>query len=285
MYDLVIRGGTVVDGSGSAGIRADVGSETGASSRSAGSTSAGARRSTPRATSSRPASSTGTPTWMPRSSGTRSAARSCWHGVTTVVMGNCGFTLAPARAERAGAGRPQPGAGRGHLGRGAWPRGSTWTWETFPEYLDAVDRPAQGHQLRGQRRPLGPADLGDGRAGVRGGGHRGRPGRAWTASSARPSTPAPSGSPRPGATTTRPPTTGRWPRRLASWAEVVGLVSEYGPAAGPACSRSPASRRPAPTTPRPGRVRRPAARPGRGDRRAGHVRRPGVVDSGSKPSR
>jgi N-acyl-D-aspartate/D-glutamate deacylase len=68
---------------------------------------------------------------------------SCWHGVTTVVMGNCGFTLAPARAderhlvvrnlERAEDISPE-----------AMAAGIDWTWETFPEYLDAVDRRPKG---------------------------------------------------------------------------------------------------------------------------------------------
>ncbi len=93
---------------------------------------------------------------------------SCWHGVTTAVMGNCGFTLAPVRddaralvvrnLERAEDIAPAALAGL------------EWSWETFPEYLDAVDRAAQGDQLRGQHRPLGAAHLGDGRAGLRGGG-------------------------------------------------------------------------------------------------------------------
>jgi N-acyl-D-amino-acid deacylase len=64
---------------------------------------------------------------------------SCWHGVTTVVMGNCGFTLAPVRAEgrelvvrnleRAEDLSPQ-----------ALAAGIDWCWETFPEYLDAIDQ-------------------------------------------------------------------------------------------------------------------------------------------------
>ena len=69
---------------------------------------------------------------------------SCWHGVTTVVMGNCGFTLAPARADAARPRRAQPRAGRGHLRRRPWPPGIDWTWETFAEYLDAVDRRPKG---------------------------------------------------------------------------------------------------------------------------------------------
>lgn len=63
---------------------------------------------------------------------------SCYHGVTSVVMGNCGFTLAPCAAadadfvfrnlERAE-----------DLSREAMLAGIDWTWETFPEFMDVVD--------------------------------------------------------------------------------------------------------------------------------------------------
>src|SRR5437867_1570160 len=62
---------------------------------------------------------------------------SCWHGVTTVVMGNCGFTLAPCAAsdkhlvmrnlERAE-----------DIAAEAMEAGIDWTWTTFPEFLDRV---------------------------------------------------------------------------------------------------------------------------------------------------
>ncbi|HTY79172.1 MAG TPA: amidohydrolase family protein [Candidatus Bathyarchaeia archaeon] len=64
---------------------------------------------------------------------------SCWHGVTTVIMGNCGFALAPCRPEE-----------REWIARcltavediptEAMLAGIDWTWETFPEYLATVDR-------------------------------------------------------------------------------------------------------------------------------------------------
>ena len=62
----------------------------------------------------------------------------CWHGVTTVVMGNCGVGFAPVQPDRhdwliglmEGV-EDIPGA--------ALSAGIQWQWETFPEYLDAVD--------------------------------------------------------------------------------------------------------------------------------------------------
>lgn len=64
---------------------------------------------------------------------------SSWHGVTTVIMGNCGFGLAPTRP-----------AGRATVMRvlenvegmplDALEAGIPWTFETFPEYLDALER-------------------------------------------------------------------------------------------------------------------------------------------------
>src|SRR5947199_1929742 len=68
---------------------------------------------------------------------------SCWHGITTVVMGHCGFTLAPAPPEQR------------HLvvrnleraediSPAAMAAGIDWTWTTFAEYLDAVDRQPKG---------------------------------------------------------------------------------------------------------------------------------------------
>ena len=68
---------------------------------------------------------------------------SCWHGVTTVVMGNCGFTLAPARADaRALVVRNLERAE--DIDPGALAAGIDWQWETFAEYLDAVDRQPKG---------------------------------------------------------------------------------------------------------------------------------------------
>ncbi|MGH3719093.1 MAG: N-acyl-D-amino-acid deacylase family protein [Pseudonocardiaceae bacterium] len=63
---------------------------------------------------------------------------SCWHGVTSVVMGNCGVGFAPARQDRHDwlVGLMEgvediPGA--------SLSEGITWEWESFPEYLDAVE--------------------------------------------------------------------------------------------------------------------------------------------------
>jgi N-acyl-D-amino-acid deacylase len=62
---------------------------------------------------------------------------SCWHGVTTVVMGNCGFTLAPcARADRHLVVRNLQRAE--DISLDAMEAGIRWTWTTFPEYLDAL---------------------------------------------------------------------------------------------------------------------------------------------------
>src|SRR5947208_5054552 len=63
---------------------------------------------------------------------------SCWHGVTTVVMGHCGFTLAPAPAEqRALVVRNLERAE--DISGVAMAAGIDWRWTTFAEYLDAVD--------------------------------------------------------------------------------------------------------------------------------------------------
>ena len=68
---------------------------------------------------------------------------SCWHGITSVVMGNCGFSLAPCseedkllvmrNLERAEDISPE-----------AMEAGIKWSWTTYPEYLDVVERLPKG---------------------------------------------------------------------------------------------------------------------------------------------
>jgi N-acyl-D-amino-acid deacylase len=68
---------------------------------------------------------------------------SCWHGVTTVVMGNCGFTLAPCgKSERHLVVRNLERAE--DIAAEAMDAGIDWTWTTFPEFLDRVDALPKG---------------------------------------------------------------------------------------------------------------------------------------------
>jgi N-acyl-D-amino-acid deacylase len=64
---------------------------------------------------------------------------SSWHGITSVVMGNCGFGLAPTRpAERLNMARTLESVEG--MSFEALADGISWDFETFPEYLDALER-------------------------------------------------------------------------------------------------------------------------------------------------
>src|SRR5215469_8503812 len=73
---------------------------------------------------------------------------SCYHGITSVVMGNCGFTLAPCRAQEAdlvfrNLERAED------LSRDAMRAGIKWRWETFPQFLDVLDEIPKGINYAG----------------------------------------------------------------------------------------------------------------------------------------
>jgi N-acyl-D-amino-acid deacylase len=73
---------------------------------------------------------------------------SCWHGVTTVVMGNCGFTLAPCgKSERHLVVRNLERAE--DIAAEAMDAGIDWTWTTFPEFLDRVEMLPKGINYAG----------------------------------------------------------------------------------------------------------------------------------------
>ena len=68
---------------------------------------------------------------------------SCWHGVTSVVMGNCGFALAPCKPDaREWYARCLEAVE--DIPTEAMLAGIDWTWETFPEYLETVERLPKG---------------------------------------------------------------------------------------------------------------------------------------------
>src|SRR5271163_1973920 len=79
---------------------------------------------------------------------------SSWHGVTSVVMGNCGVGIAPCRPES------REVAMRDLVNVEGIPfevleKGITWDWETFPEFLDAAARRGSALNL-GFLAPLTP---------------------------------------------------------------------------------------------------------------------------------
>ncbi len=139
MHDLVIRGGTVVDGTGAPSRTADVAVDDGIITEVGDLESAAARRTidadgllvTPGVVDVH-THYDGQATWDPL------LTPSSWHGVTTIVMGNCGVGFAPVR----------PGSqewlvqlmeGVEDIPGTALTEGITWGWESFPEYLTALE--------------------------------------------------------------------------------------------------------------------------------------------------
>src|SRR5262249_41428740 len=64
---------------------------------------------------------------------------SCWHGVTTAVIGNCGLTLAPVMDKTACDYLINIFSKVEQLSKSALVEGPSWKWKTFGEYLDAID--------------------------------------------------------------------------------------------------------------------------------------------------
>ena len=139
MHDLVIRGGTVVDGTGGKPFVADVAIDGDRVSLVGTVTAQGRDEIDASGKFVTPGfvdvhtHYDGQATWDDE------MAPSSWHGITTVVMGNCGVGFAPARPDRhewlinlmEGV-EDIPGT--------ALAEGMSWNWETFPEYLDELEK-------------------------------------------------------------------------------------------------------------------------------------------------
>jgi N-acyl-D-amino-acid deacylase len=149
MHDTVIRGGTIIDGSGQPGYTGDVGLEDGKIAQVGGKIGPGKRE----------IEANGllvTPGWVDvhthydgQAMWDQELAPSSWHGVSTVLFGNCGVGFAPVRKTDHSAliGMMEsieeiPGI--------ALADGLKWNWETFPEYLDALDQKPRAIDIAAQ---------------------------------------------------------------------------------------------------------------------------------------
>jgi N-acyl-D-aspartate/D-glutamate deacylase len=142
-YDTVIRNGTVVDGSGLGSFRADVGIVGDRIAFVGRIRERGAKEIDAEGHVVTPGFIDGHTHMDAQVFWDRSGSSSCWHGVTTAVMGNCGFTLAPVRDDaRALVVRNLERAE--DINPAALAAGIDWSFRTFPEYLDAVDRLPKG---------------------------------------------------------------------------------------------------------------------------------------------
>lgn len=139
MHDMVIRGGTIVDGTGAARFTGDIAIDNGLISQ-VGKVSGSGKEEIDAA------GMIVAPGWVDvhthydgQATWDQEMAPSSWHGVTTVIMGNCGVGFAPAKPDRhewlislmEGV-EDIPGT--------ALSEGMSWNWETFPEYLDELER-------------------------------------------------------------------------------------------------------------------------------------------------
>lgn len=147
-YDLLIKNGTVVDGSGNPGYRADVAVSGGKIAAIGRINERGKQTIDAEGHIVSPGFVDGHTHMDAQIFWDPIGSCSSYHGVTSVVMGNCGFTLAPCKQEDAdmvfrNLERAED------LSREAMLEGIDWRWETFPEFLDVIDELPKGINYAG----------------------------------------------------------------------------------------------------------------------------------------
>src|ERR1700730_13534601 len=143
-YDLVIRNGTILDGTGGEPIDCDVAVKDGMIREVGRVHGHGAEEIDAKGCFVTPGfvdihtHYDGQATWDSH------LAPSSWHGATTVVMGNCGVGFAPCRVEDRGT-LVRLMEGVEDIPGAALAEGLPWTWRSFPEFLQVIE--ARPHDI------------------------------------------------------------------------------------------------------------------------------------------
>ena len=145
-YDVIIRNGTVIDGSGMPRFRADVGVVDGKISKIGKIRDRAAREVDAEGHFVTPGFVDGHTHLDAQACWDAMAGSDPWHGVTTAVMGNCSFSIAPCKEQDKdlvfrSLERSED------VPRTALTAGVNWQWETFSEYMDALDKRPLGINL------------------------------------------------------------------------------------------------------------------------------------------
>ncbi len=139
MHDIVIRGGTIIDGTGAAPFTGDAAIAGGRLVGVGGKQGPGRREIDAAGLLVAPGwvdvhtHYDGQAMWDPL------LAPSCWHGVTTVMFGNCGVGFAPVKKHHRGA-LMDLMEGVEEIPNPVLAAGLTWEWESFPDFMDALER-------------------------------------------------------------------------------------------------------------------------------------------------
>ncbi len=147
-YDLIIKNGAIIDGSGAARFSADIGIKDGIITTVGRIDGDATEIIDAQGQVVSPGFIDGHTHMDAQVSWDPLGTCSVWHGITTVVMGNCGFTLAPCAVkdkhlvvrnlERAE-----------DISGAAMEAGIDWSWETYPQYLDALEALPKGINYSG----------------------------------------------------------------------------------------------------------------------------------------
>ncbi len=143
-FDLVIRGGTIIDGTGIPRYRADLGVKDGRVAMISGSINAARSKEIDAGGCIVAPGAIDLHThydaqlnWDPY------ASLSGWFGVTSLTIGQCGFGFAPTKPEDRDLNMRMMNRIEA-IPLEAMRLGMRWDWETFPEYLDSLDRQGLG---------------------------------------------------------------------------------------------------------------------------------------------